>query len=307
MFILLLFAFVGALGVYSIYLSLTWKPSQNLTDDIAAIQGMTPVDDQKKKHRWGAIETWLSRSQLNVPISQFLISSVAWAAGGAVLLWFTTGGYTIVPILGAVIGVLLYTRWLIARRDDRLIRYEEAIADLADRLAIAAANKGSLEETLKAAVSILPEIIRPDIQAVVDQIDQSIPVLEALDDLRKRRRFVMMEILVRSLVEWRTRSAGQIPLAEILQPLSDSLRRIAFNRQQETDKLGRARNTARMAAVAPAVLVLLFRLLNPTLSRFFETIDGELLISLSAIMALGIFLISERWLAQHRETIKFGS
>jgi hypothetical protein len=45
-------------------------------------------------------------------------------------------------------------------------------------------------------------------------------------------------------------------------------------------------------------------MLNPAISRFYETIDGELLLALSAFICLGIYFVGTRWLAQHRETVK---
>jgi Flp pilus assembly protein TadB len=303
MFIIMLLAFVGALGVYVIYLGITWKATPSYADQIEAIQGKATPEEQAHKKRYGAIESWLSQSQLDISVSTFLLFSLVWAGAGAAIMWFATGGYTIMPIVGAVGGVFLYVQWLIARRDDRMVRYEESIADFADRLAIAASVKGSLEPSLQSIVGILPEILRPDIQDVVNQVANGTPVLDALDKLRKKRRFVMLEILVKSLAQWRAKGST-IPLAEILAPISTSLRRIAFNRQQETEKLGRSRNTLYIAVGGPPVIIFIYRMLNPAISRFYETIDGELLLALSAFICLGIYFVGTRWLAQHRETVK---
>jgi Flp pilus assembly protein TadB len=223
-----------------------------------------------------------------------------------VILWFATGGYTIVPIVGALGGVFLYVQWLIARRDERKVQYEESIADFADRLAIAASVKGSLEPSLQSIVDILPDVLRPDIQDVVNQVGNGVPVLDAPDELRLKRRFVMLEILVKSLSLWRAKGSV-IPLAQILSPISTSLRRMSFNRQQETEKLGRARNSLYVAVAGPSVIIFLYRLLNPAISRFFETIDGELLLTFSIVICLAIYFVGTRWLAQHRETVKFES
>jgi Flp pilus assembly protein TadB len=306
MFINMLIAFIGALGVYIIYLGLTYKKKVSFADQIESIQGKATPEEQEHKRRYGAIESWLSKSQLDVPVSTFLLFSLIWAAAGALILWFATGGYTIVPIVGAVGGVFLYAQWLIARRDDRMVRYEESIADFADRLAIAASVKGSLEPSLQSIVDILPEVLRPDIQDVVNQVANGVPVLEALDKLRLKRRFVMLEILVKSLSLWRAKGSV-IPLAQILSPISTSLRRMSFNRQQETEKLGRSRNSLYVAVAGPPVIVFLYRLLNPAISRFFETLEGELLLTVSAVLCMGIYFIGTRWLAQHRETVKFES
>ncbi len=304
MFINMLLAAIGALGVYTIYLSFNWKPKTSYTDQFDVIQGKTTPKEQVQKKRYGKIEAWLSQSQLDVSISTFLLFSLIWAAAGAVIMWFATGGYTIMPIVGAVGGIFLYSQWLISRRDDRLIRYEESIADLADRLAIAASVKGTLELSLQAAVNILPEILKPDIQDVVNQMNSGVPVLDALDKLRLKRRFVMLEILVKSLAQWRTKGST-VPLTQILSPISTSLRRMAFMRQQETEKLGRSRNSLYVAVFGPPVIVFIYRLINPAISRFYETLDGEFLLMISAIMCLGIYYIGIRRLSAHRETVKF--
>lgn len=304
MFINMLLAAIGALGVYTIFLSFTWKPKANLTDQIDVIQGKVTPKEQVQKKRYGKIDKWLSESQLDVTVSTFLLYSLVWGAAGAVIMWFATGGYTIMPIVGAVGGIFLYSQWLIARRDDRMIRYEESIADLADRLAISASVKGTLELSLEACVSILPDILRPDIQDVVNQMKSGVPVLDALEKLRLKRRFVMLEILVKSLNQWRIKGST-IPLTQILSPISTSLRRMSFMRQQETEKLGRSRNSLYVAVFGPPVIVFIYRLINPAISRFYETLDGEFLLMISAIMCLAIYYIGTRRLSAHRETVKF--
>jgi Flp pilus assembly protein TadB len=241
-----------------------------------------------------------------VPVASFLLYSLIWAAAGAAIMWIATGGYTIMPIVGGVGGIFLYSQYLIARRDDHMVRYEESIADLGDRLAIAASIKGTLEPSLKECIKILPEIIKPDIEEVVRDIESGTPTLDALERLREKRRFAMMETLIESIRLWRTK-ASDVPLSRILSPVSTSLRRQAFTRQQETDKMGRVRNSLYVAVFGPPAIIFIFRLLNPSLSRYFETLEGELLLFISAFICLVIYYQGTRWLAAHRETVKFES
>ena len=85
-------------------------------------------------------------------------------SGGLIVAAFTTVG-----------SVVLYVYWLQWRRDEKRLEYEEALADMCDRISAGATLTSTLQGAMNHAAETAPEIVKEDFNYIASQLTQTRP------------------------------------------------------------------------------------------------------------------------------------
>jgi Flp pilus assembly protein TadB len=251
----------------------------------------------------GHLEIMLHQAELDVSARAFLNVGILGAiASGAAMYAFTNA---IAVCLVAFFGFfLVYAWWLVQRRETKRMKYEESIADWADLMAIAASETQILEKILTKTAELTPAVCREDSIWVSDQIQyQNISGTEAMQQLCERRHSAMLSLLTQTIVVWS--QAGSVrPLAQILAPLSESLRSRARTRNEVDADLSFSRYNLAFVTVAPIGAVILLRMSQPLAAQYYSSPEGQILTIGAVVWSFLGYYLADRFLAVVRRTIQ---
>lgn len=249
------------------------------------------------------LEVALHQADLNVSAMAFLRVGFI----GAILLagaMFAVTGAIVVALVAFVGFFVIYWWWLVQERDKRRMAYEEAIPDWIDRMSIASIEKPILKYILVKSADLAPPAIREDAKWVADEISyQNISGTEALRMLCERKQSSMLSLMTQVLVAW-TEAGSAKPLAEVLSPLGDFLRARASARNSAEAELTMTRGQLALVTVAPVAFVILLRMSDPDVSRYYSTPEGQLLIIGCVAVACVGYFFADRILSVVRRSIE---
>lgn len=301
----LFLSFLGGLGVFLIFLSLAAKRKPGGFERIARLTGETfeggksrsgPAETPIKTFRRHGLAAAIAQADLPVSPAGFIRVGVLIGLLASLSAYLLTGAIGVSILIG-VVGLILYVQWLYQRRDARRLEYEETLADMCDRLGVGAQLYGSLKGALNHAAEMAPEVAKDDFAFVAGQISSGASIHEAFKEVRRTRRSASLDLLVDTIAVWSSRGAT-VPLQQILNPLSTTIREIASERRRMHSELSGVRNQMRIVAVAPVVLVALMRFSSPALAKIYASPSGELIQIIAYMLALVGFLLGTRALAQ---------
>ncbi len=301
----LFLSFMGAVGLFLIVLSMTLAPR---TEGLARIRRLLEAGGGASQEPSAAAESLLGTfrrrglaaalAQAELPVSAAGFVRTGLLLGlAASLTTFLLSGAVWASLLMGAIALILYVQWLCQRREARRLAYEEALAEVCDRLGVGAQLYGSLKGALSHAAETAPEAASEDFRALAGQIAAGASLQAAFEAVRERRRSAALDLLADTLGVWAGRGAA-IPLQEILSPLSATIRETAGERRRMQAELSGVRSQMRLVALAPPLLVGLLRFSSPALSRIYASPGGELIQTAAYLLALGGFLLGSRALAQ---------
>jgi len=297
-------SFLGAIGIFLIVLSLAYRRRHGGFERIARLTGdaervsraaTDPGGSPLKTFRRRGLAAAIAQADLPVTPAGFVRVGLMIALLGFMTALLLTGAIG-VSILMGVIGLILYVQWLHQRRDARRLEYEEALADMCDRLGVGAQLHGSLKGAMSHAAEMAPEVAKEDFSSVASQIASGASIHRAFEEVQRARRSYSLDLLVDTLAVWSSRGST-IPLHQILNPLSVTIRETASERRRMHSELSGVRNQMRIVAVAPVALVALLRFSSPALARIYASPSGELIQMVAYLLALGGFLLGTRALA----------
>lgn len=298
-------SFLGAVGVFLIVLSLTHKRKPGGFDRIARLTGENegvrqfpadPGEGPLKTFRKQGLAAAIAQADLPVTPTGFIRVGLIIDLLAFLATFLLTGAIG-VSILMGFIGLILYVQWLYQRRDGKRIEYEEALADMCDRLGVGAQLYGSLKGAMSHAAEMAPWVAKEDFVYITGQITSGASIHGAFEEVQRARRSYSLDLLVDTLAVWSKRGAT-IPLQQILSPLSTTIRETASERRRMHSELSGVRNQMRIVAVAPVILVALLRFSSPALAQIYASPSGELIQMAAYLLALVGFLLSTQALAK---------
>jgi Flp pilus assembly protein TadB len=299
----LLLAFITGIGILLIFLALgsQQKPSgferiERLSRGYSAGDAPPDSDDDfVRTLRKRGLAAAIAQAELPVTPAGFLRVGLAIALL-ATLIAFLLSGALVVSVFVGVLGFVLYVQWLFQRRDARQLEYEEALADLCDRLGVGAQLYGTLKGTVTHAAEMAPEAVKEDFSYIASQITGGASLRAAFEAVQRARASYSLDLLVDTLAVWQDRGAT-IPLHEILDPLSTTIRETAAERKRMFAELSLARNQMRLVAIAPLIFVGLLRFSSPAMARVYSSFLGQVVQMTAYAIALLGFVLGQRALS----------
>jgi Flp pilus assembly protein TadB len=302
-------ALIFGAGILTIAVSLRWaRAGKNLkristlrraADETIDVEA--PEDDLMRSMRTRGLDATLAQADLNVTRAGFVRSGLLLVVLGVAVGYLVSGGLLVALFVGAATAVL-YVYWLQWRRDEKRLEYEEALADMCDRLSAGATLTSTLQGAMNHAAETAPEIVREDFNYMASQLTQTASVKSAFKDVVARRRSYSLALMADTLEVWALRGAT-ISLQEVLAPLSSTIRAVAMEGRRMNSELTRARWQLAIVAIAPSFFVLLLRLTTPAMDRIYASATGQIVQIVSYTIAAGGFLLGQRTMQQVRRVM----
>jgi Flp pilus assembly protein TadB len=303
-------ALIAGAGLFVAVISLRWtRAGQNLKRITAlrqsaeeTMEGEPPDEDFFKSVRQRGLDIALAQADLDVTPVGFIRTGILLGLVGLALGYLVSGGI-VVSAFTAVASVVLYIYWLQWRRDERRLLYEEALADMCDRISAGATLTSTLQGAMNHAAETAPEIVKEDFNFIASQLTQTASVKTAFIDVVKRRGSYSLALMADTLEVWSMRGAT-ISLQEVLSPLSSTIRAIAMEGRRMNSELTRARWQLFIVAIAPAGFVLLLRLTSPSMDRVYASITGQIVQIVAYTIAAAGFLLGQRTMRRVRRVME---
>jgi Flp pilus assembly protein TadB len=303
-------ALIAGAGLFVAVISLRWtRAGQNLKRITAlrqsaeeTMEGEPPNEDFFKSVRQRGLDITLAQADLDVTPVGFIRTGILLGLVGLALGYLVSGGVVVSAFTG-VASVVLYIYWLQWRRDERRLLYEEALADMCDRISAGATLTSTLQGAMNHAAETAPEIVKEDFNFIASQLTQTASVKTAFIDVVKRRGSYSLALMADTLEVWSMRGAT-ISLQEVLSPLSSTIRAIAMEGRRMNSELTRARWQLFIVAIAPAGFVLLLRLTSPSMDRVYASITGQIVQIVAYTIAAAGFLLGQRTMRRVRRVME---
>lgn len=303
-------ALITGAGIFLIIVSLRWtRAGQNLkrisalrrvADETIEIEPLE--DDFFRSVRTRGLNATLSQADLDVTPAGFIRTGILLALVGLAVGYLVSGGFLVAAFTSAG-TVILYIYWLQWRRDEKRLEYEEALADMCDRLSAGATLTSTLQGAMNHAAETAPEIVKEDFNYIASQLTQTASVKTAFNDVVKRRGSYSLALMADTLEVWSLRGAT-ISLQEVLAPLSNTIRTIAMEGRRMNSELTRARWQLFIVAIAPAIFVLLLRLTSPAMDRMYSSPTGQIVQVVGYSIAVSGFLLGQRVMQRVRQVLE---
>ena len=296
----LLLAFISAIGIFIIVIAPQWAKGRRNLSRIAALRGetedsyMTGEEDESflRSLRRSGLDVAIAQADLPVTAAGFIRFGGILALAAFAVTYVMTGGL-LVSAFVAFGSIVLYVYWLHWRRDEKRLEYEEALADMCDRIAAGAMLTSTLQGAMTHAAEVAPEILQEDFNYIAGQLSQTASIRSAFGSIIRNRKSYALELISNTLEVWALRGAT-MPLQQVLQPLSTTIREIAAERRRMASELSGVRRQMMIVAVAPVFFVALMRFSSPALARIYASPTGELLQIVAYVISAIGFLVGQR-------------
>ncbi|TFH33284.1 MAG: hypothetical protein E4G99_11630 [Anaerolineales bacterium] len=302
-------AILTGAGIFIFIVSLRWaRTGRNLKriSELRRVADETldvepPEDDLMRSMRTRGLDVTLAQADLDVTPTGFVRTGILLMLLGLAAGYLVSGGLLVAAFTGAATGVM-YIYWLQWRRDEKRLEYEEALADMCDRLSAGATLTSTLQGAMNHAAETAPEIVKEDFNYIASQLTQTASVSTAFSDVVKRRRSYSLALMADTLEVWALRGAT-ISLQEVLSPLSSTIRAVAMEGRRMNSELTRARWQLFIVAIAPAMFVLLLRLTTPAMDRMYASPTGQIVQIAAYTIAVAGFLLGQRTMQRVRRVM----
>lgn len=302
-------ALIAGAGLFVAVISLRWnRTGQNLKRITSlrrsaeeTMEVESPEEDFFRSVSQRGLDLTLAQADLEVTPAGFVRTGILLGLVGLALGYLVSGGM-LVSVFTAVGAIVLYVYWLQWRRDERRLLYEEALADMCDRIAAGATLTSTLQGAMNHAAETAPEIVKEDFNYIASQLTQTASVKTAFIDIVKRRGSYSLALMADTLEVWSLRGAT-ISLQEVLAPLSGTIRAVALEGRRMNSELTRARWQLIIVAIAPAGFVLLLRLTSPSMDRVYASLTGQIVQVVAYTIAAAGFLLGQRTMRRVRRVM----
>jgi len=302
-------ALIAGAGLFVAVISLRWnRTGQNLKRITSlrrsaeeTLEVESPEEDFFRSVSQRGLDITLAQADLEVTPAGFVRTGILLGLVGLALGYLVSGGM-LVSVFTAVGAIVLYVYWLQWRRDERRLLYEEALADMCDRIAAGATLTSTLQGAMNHAAETAPEIVKEDFNYIASQLTQTASVKTAFIDIVKRRGSYSLALMADTLEVWSLRGAT-ISLQEVLAPLSGTIRAVALEGRRMNSELTRARWQLIIVAIAPAGFVLLLRLTSPSMDRVYASLTGQIVQVVAYTIAAAGFLLGQRTMRRVRRVM----
>jgi len=302
-------ALIAGAGLFVAVISLRWnRTGQNLKRITSlrrsaeeTMEVESPEEDFFRSVSQRGLDLTLAQADLEVTPAGFVRTGILLGLVGLAMGYLVSGGM-LVSVFTAVGAIVLYVYWLQWRRDERRLLYEEALADMCDRIAAGATLTSTLQGAMNHAAETAPEIVKEDFNYIASQLTQTASVKTAFIDIVKRRGSYSLALMADTLEVWSLRGAT-ISLQEVLAPLSGTIRAVALEGRRMNSELTRARWQLIIVAIAPAGFVLLLRLTSPSMDRVYASLTGQIVQVVAYTIAAAGFLLGQRTMRRVRRVM----
>jgi tight adherence protein B len=163
----------------------------------------------------------LARADIKLKPGEYIALMIIAAFGVGLVAWFIGGQSIIFGILGAVVGLFLPRFYVKHEQGQRLIRFNNQLADMLNLLVNGLRAGYSTMQAMEAVSKELPAPICDEFRRVVQEMQLGVPMEQALDNLLRRIPSEDLDLVITAINVQREVGGN---LAEILDTISYTIR-----------------------------------------------------------------------------------
>ncbi|MEY9963385.1 tight adherence protein B [Streptacidiphilus sp. MAP12-16] len=178
------------------------------------------------------------------------------------------------------------------RAQQQRVRRIEALATWTEQLRDTLAAASGLEQGIRATASLAPEAIRPQVTALVANLDARMRLPQALTLFAEELADPAADLVAIALISGSARQSGR--LADLLGTLAASSRAQVVTRVRASAARASTRTSVRVITITTFVLAAALIVINSSFLRPYQSLGGQL--ALAAVA--GIFTLAFHWLVK---------
>jgi len=251
--------------------------------------------------RKNGLSVALGKAKLDITPAAFVRTCLLLGVGTAAAGFLLIGNLLAGLFIGAG-AIFMYVNWLYTRRDKKVLEYDEALADMCDRLSAGATLKNTLIETLNHAALLAPPILKDDFSQIANDTSTKSGIKNAFQKVQAVRNSYALDMLADVVTTW-DEHGTVVPLAEVLYPLSSTLRDLASEQRMMMSRISGARSQLLLTTFMPWGYVILLRSMMPGYRELFSQPIGTILLIIAFCVSAGGYLFGEKQVSILRQTL----
>jgi tight adherence protein B len=238
-----------------------------------AAEKATPIGDwlnnSLERSNWGGgIARELARADLKLRAGEYLMVMLLIGVGTGIVLWYLGGRSILFGLLGALIGTMLPRIYVRRKQNQRLIRFNEQLADMLNLMVNGLRAGYSTMQAMEAVSKELPPPICDEFRRVVQEMQIGLPMEKALNNILRRIPSDDLDLVV-AAVNVQREVGGN--LAEILDTISYTIRERVRIKGEIRVLTSQVMYSGRFLSMIPVILSFALWLLNrPYMMEFFN-------------------------------------
>jgi tight adherence protein B len=260
----------------------------------------SPVGDwlegRLEKSSWGdRTARELARADLKVKASEYISLIIIAGIGVGAVTWFFGGKNWVSALIGFVVGMMIPRMYVRRRQGQRLIRFNEQLADMLNLMVNGLRAGYSTMQAMEAVSREMPPPISDEFRRVVQEMQIGLPMEKALENLLRRIPSDDLDLVITAINVQREVGGN---LAEILDTISYTIRERVRIKGEIRVLTAQVVYSGRFLALMPLIIIALLWMMNkPYMMQFFnpETrVIGIIMLSIGGLMiAAGFFVMNK--------------
>jgi tight adherence protein B len=241
-----------------------------------------PRKDQK------ILKQKLIAAGVNLKPEEFMMSKVFCSAVCG-FVFYLLFGYLVVAPVGMFLGVFIPEMWLSNKRNKRVDKFNDGLADMITTIIGALKAGYSFSQALKNVAEESESPIRDEIQTMINELNYGLTMEEALNNLKDRMPSTDLELLVHSVLIQRQIGGN---LSIILEVIVNTIRERKKLERQVRTLTAQGRLSGRIIAALPVILGVLFFIINRSyMMQFFSNIYGQIALATGVLLTVIGFIV----------------
>jgi len=274
-----------AVGVFALVLGLAYRRPVNLKNiERLYGQGLPELTTMQK------LQAQLDAARLQVTASEFVRISIILAVLGG-LAFYVLAGVVLAAVLGCVLGGGAYYLYLSRRAAQSLADYEDQLPAVVARLITGAQKGGTFQAAAEHVAQYGPELCREDWASIAEQINFKVDLDQIFSTVTAKRGSVLLGTIFELLLVQEHR---QVSLTEMLPGIQKALTdRVTMMKKART-RLGGPIKELTIVACIPFVLVVILRVMSPTMTANLNTLIGQIGLIIGWGITIGAYITAYR-------------
>jgi tight adherence protein B len=237
----------------------------------------------------GKLAALIEQSGVHTTPSAIIAISVCAAVVGGLLGWLLAR-QAIGVVVGAVLGLIAPTLWLMRRRSVRLKRFEEQFPEGLDLMSRAIRAGHAFQTALGMVADELPAPVGPEFKKTFDRQNFGLPLRDAMNEMADRIPIMDVRFFVTAVAIQRETGGN---LAEILDNLAHVVRERFKIRRQVRVHTAHGRFTGYVLLALPAALAVALSFIAPDQMNllFTERMGRLMLVGAMVLQTIGFVWI----------------
>jgi Flp pilus assembly protein TadB len=255
-----------AVGIFALVIGVAYRRPVDLKHiERLYGQGLPELTSMQK------LQGRLDAARLEVSASEFVRLSLILAVLGG-LGFYILAGVPLAALLGTFLGGAAYYLYVSRRAAKALSDYEDQLPSVVARLITGARKGGNFRAAAQHVAQYGPELCRDDWHYIAEQASFGVELDQIFGTIAGKRGSVLLDTIFELLVVQEHR---QLSLTEMLPGIQKALTERVTMMKKARTRLGGPIKELSIVATIPFILVIILRLMSPTMTANLNTLIGQ--------------------------------